>query len=219
MANEILEKHNNPKRYTGPELLKDFVGQNFRGMMMSLQAKYNIEIPKDELEDYVARELGKVIETLEAKAQPCPGSMEVLAKLYDDKKYGLAVVSSSALPRVQASIKKVGQDKFFPPEHVYSAASSLEKPTSKPDPAVYIHACKEIGVQPGECVAVEDSKSGATAAKRAGIPLIGYVGPYAAEGEEKQKSMVKLLKEECGAIYVMHHWDEFDAALKAVEAA
>ena len=41
------------------------------------------------------------IETLEKKAQPCPGSMEVLEKLYAEKKYGLAVVSSSALPRVQ----------------------------------------------------------------------------------------------------------------------
>lgn len=219
LANEILEKHNNPKRYTGEELLKDFVGQNFRGMMVSLQKKYNITIPDDELEDYVARELGKVIETLEKKAQPCPGSMEVLAKLYEEKKYGLAVVSSSALPRVQASIKKVGQDKYFPPEHVYSAASSLDKPTSKPDPAIYIHACKEIGKKTGECVAVEDSKSGATAAMRAGIPLIGYVGPYASEGKEKQEAMVKLLKEECGAIYVMHHWNEFEDALKAVEAA
>ncbi|PNS19068.1 hypothetical protein CAC42_1804 [Sphaceloma murrayae] len=219
LANEILEKHNNPKRYTGEELLKDFVGQNFRGMMISLQEKYGIELSQQELDSYVARELGKVIETLEKKAQPCPGTMEVLAKLYEEKKYGLAVVSSSALPRVQASIKKVGQDKFFPPEHVYSAATSLEKPTSKPDPAVYLHACKEIGVKPSECVAVEDSKSGATAAMRAGIPLIGYVGPYISEGKEKQESMVKLLKEECGAIYVMHHWDEFADALKAVEAA
>ncbi|KAF2224070.1 phosphoglycolate phosphatase [Elsinoe ampelina] len=219
LANEILEKNNNPKRYTGPELLSDFVGQNFRGMMVSLQKKYNITIPDDEFEEYVARELGKVIETLEKKAQPCPGSMEVLAKLYEEKKYGLAVVSSSALPRVQASIKKVGQDKFFPPEHVYSAATSLEKPTSKPDPAVYLHACKEIGKQPGECVAVEDSKSGATAAMRAGIPLIGYVGPYLAEGKEKQEAMVKLMYEECGAIAVMYHWNEFEDCLKKVEAA
>ncbi|KAK4916201.1 hypothetical protein LTR28_013447, partial [Elasticomyces elasticus] len=37
LANEILAKNNKSERYTGPALLKDFVGQNFRGMMVSLQ--------------------------------------------------------------------------------------------------------------------------------------------------------------------------------------
>ena len=215
LANEILEKHGKSERYTGPALLKDFVGQNFRGMMVSLQKKYDFTIPEEEFNAYVDRELGKVIETLEKKARPCAGSMEVLAGLFESKKYGLAVVSSSALSRVQASIRKVGQDKFFPPEHVYSAATSLEKPTSKPDPAVYLHACKEIGVKTSECVAVEDSKSGATAAKNAKIPLIGYVGAY--DDKVEMDRMAKMLTEECGAIAVMYHWNEFDAALQKVE--
>lgn len=215
LANEILEKNGKSERYTGPELLNDFVGQNFRGMMVSIQKKFDITIPEHEFNAYVDRELGKVVETLEKKAQPCHGSMEVLQKLYDEKKYGMAVVSSSALSRVQASIRKVGQDKFFPPEHVYSAATSLEKPTSKPDPAIYLHACKEIGVKPSECVAVEDSKSGATAAKNAKIPLIGYVGSY--EDKEQMDTMAKMLKEECGAIFVMYHWNQFFDALQKVE--
>ena len=65
-------------------------------------------------------------------------------------------------------------------------------------------------------MAVEDSRSGATAAKNAKIPLIGYVGPY--EGEE-QDQMAKMLKEECGAIVVMRHWSEFEECLKKVEEA
>ena len=44
LANEILEKRNIPDRYTGEQLIKDFVGQNFRGMMISLQAKYKFEM-------------------------------------------------------------------------------------------------------------------------------------------------------------------------------
>lgn len=184
-------------------------------MMVSLQKKYGFTIPEEEFNQYVDRELGKVVETLEKKAKPCDGANEVVEKLFESKKYGLAVVSSSALSRVQASIRKVGQDKFFPQEHVYSAATSLPKPTSKPDPAIYLHACKEIGVKPEECVAVEDSKSGATAAKNAKIPLIGYVGSY--ETKEHREKMAKMLKEECGAIVVMYHWREFFDCLKKVE--
>lgn len=216
LANEILEKQKIEDRYTGPQLIKDFVGQNFRGMVVSLQKKYNFELSDNELAVYVDRELGKVVEALEKRAEPCVGAYAEVEKLYQDKKYGLAVVSSSALSRVEASIRKVGLDKFFPHDHVFSAATSLPTPTTKPDPAVYLHACKVIGVKPEECIAVEDSKSGATAAKRANIPLVGYVGPYP---EDEQAEKKKMLYEECGAIYVMDHWKEFPEAIKKVEAS
>lgn len=183
-------------------------------MMVSLQKKYNFELPPDQLEFYVKEEENEVIKNLEAKAQPCVHSMPVLQKLYDEKKYGLAVVSSSALRRVVASIKKVGQDKFFPPNHIFSAATSLDKPTTKPDPAIYIHSMKVIGVKPEESVAVEDSKSGALAAIRAGIHTIAYVGSY--HGEAKQKEIADLLTG-LGAKVVMWDWTEFEDCMKKIE--
>jgi HAD superfamily hydrolase (TIGR01509 family) len=216
LANEVLEKNGKLERYTGPALLKDFVGMNFRGMLTKLCEKFNISLTPAELDDYVDRELGKVIETLEKKAQPCPGVMEELNGLHELQKYKLAVVSSSALSRVQASIKKVGMEKYFKPNWVYSAATSLPKPTSKPDPAVYLYAMEQIGVKPEECVAIEDSRSGATAAMRAKIPLIGYVGPY---DEEERENMVKILRDECGAKAIMYHWSEFPKCMETVETS
>lgn len=181
---------------------------------MSLQEKFNFALPQDQLEFYVKEEENEVIKNLEAKAQPCVNAMPVLEKLYAEKKYGLAVVSSSALRRVVASVKKVGQDKFFPPNHIFSAATSLERPTTKPDPAIYIHSMKVIGVKPEECVAVEDSKSGALAAIRANIPTIAYVGSY--EGEKKQKEIADLLTG-LGAKVVMWDWKEFGGLLQKIE--
>ena len=214
LANEILEKHNIDARYTGPELLVDFVGQNFRGMMNSLQKKYNFEMGEQEFNDYVERELQAVIKTLKAKAQPCEGCNEALEKLYQSKRYGMAVVSSSAVPRVKASLQKVGQDKYIPDDLIFSAATSLPKPTSKPDPAIYLHACKVIGVEPKQCCAIEDSKSGVGSANNAGIPIIGYVGSY--HGEEMQAEMEKVLKQS-GAQVVMKHWNEVEKCLKEIE--
>ncbi|KAI9892662.1 MAG: hypothetical protein M1814_001356 [Vezdaea aestivalis] len=215
VANRLLTKYKIDARYTGPQLLSDFVGQNFRGMMKNLQAIHNFTITPEEEEENVKGEEIQVIATLEEKAQPCVDCMPELERVYAEKKYGLAVVSSSALRRVQASIKKVGQDKFFNPAHVYSAATSLPTPTSKPDPAVYLHACKELGVKPEECVAVEDSKSGATSAVRAGIYTIAYTGSY--EGTEKQAEMADALKG-CGAKVVMKQWPEFQKCLAEIEA-
>lgn len=216
LANEILEKYGFSDRYTGEQLIQDFVGQNFRGMMISLQAKYKFEMPKEELEYYVKEEENQVIAKLNAKAKPCVGANEELQKLYDSKKYGLAVVSSSALRRVQASIKKVGQDKYFDPRHVYSAATSLAKPTSKPDPAIYLHALQEFNRKPEEVIAVEDSKSGTLSALRAGMPVIAYVGCY--NGDEKQDEMAKRLTD-LGAKSVMRHWSELSKCLSEIEAS
>ncbi|KAH8433098.1 HAD family hydrolase [Aspergillus melleus] len=214
LANEILEKQNIPDRYTGEQLIQDFVGQNFRGMMVSLQAKYNFDLPKEELEGYVTKEEDKVIAKLTEKAQPCVGATEELQKLYDSKKYDLAVVSSSALRRVVASIKKVDQAKFFDEDKVFSAATSLEKPTSKPDPAIYLHALKKCGKEANEVVAIEDSKSGALSAIRAGIHVIGYVGSY--PGDAKKIEMTKLLQD-LGAKVIMKDWSEFEQCLAEIE--
>lgn len=194
--------------------MNEFVGQNFRGVVISLQKKFGFVLSGDELESFVGQEEDRVIATLEKKAEPCKGVNPQLEKLAADGKYGLAVVSSSALRRVKASVKKVGQDKFFPADHIFSAATSLPVPTTKPDPAIYLHACKVIGKQPGECCAIEDSKSGTLSAVRAGIPVIAYTGSY--DGEAKQKQMGDLLRE-TGAQVVMTDWKDFFDCLAEIE--
>ena len=133
LSNELLKKYSIDKQFTGHELLQTFVGQNFRGMMVGLQEKYNFTMPEDELNDYVERELGAVIAKLDAAAEPCEGVMEQLEeikKTYSGDKE-MVVVSSSAKSRVLASMKKAGVMPYFKEEYVYSAVSS--RFTSSPD--------------------------------------------------------------------------------------
>ncbi|PQE06750.1 HAD superfamily hydrolase protein [Rutstroemia sp. NJR-2017a BBW] len=214
LANEILSARGISDRYTGPELMHEFVGQNFRGMISALKTKYNYEMSPEELESYVSKEEDRVIAKLEEALQPCEGVDPVLESLDKQGKYKMVVVSSSAYRRVKASVEKVGQDKYFHGE-IYSAATSLPKPTSKPDPAIYLFALEKLGVKAQECVAIEDSKSGATAAVRAGIPTVGYVGSY--EVEERER-MVKLLTE-VGCQVIMKDWKEFEGILEGLQGA
>jgi HAD superfamily hydrolase (TIGR01509 family) len=214
LANEILQAKSIPDRYTGPQLLNEFVGQNFRGMMVSLKSKYKYEMGDKELEEYVLKEEDQVIAKLKSELRPCEGVDRELEKLEKHGKYHLAVVSSSALRRVQASIDKVGQDKYFAGEHVFSAATSLPKPTSKPDPAIYLHAMKVLGKKAEECVAVEDSKSGATAAFRANIKTIGYTGSY----EKEKEAEIRKVLQDAGCCVIMKDWSEFESCLDKIEA-
>lgn len=192
----------------------EFVGQNFRGMLTTLQQQNGIEIDPESMEKYVKMEENAVIAKLKAALRPCPGVDEQLEKVAASGKYKLSVVSSSALRRVKASVEKVGQDRFFQGDVIFSAASSLEKPTSKPDPAIYLHALKKLGTTAEESVAIEDSKSGTLSATRAGIKTIGYVGPYA---DDKKPEMEKILTD-AGAVVIMRDWSEFPAALEKIES-
>lgn len=215
LMNEICEARDVPLRFTGEKLIKDYVGMNFRGMLNRLREQHKeIQLSDDEIEVYVVKEEDAVIAKLKAALKPCPGVDAALEQLAEHKKYHLAVVSSSALRRVKASIEKVGQDKYFSGEHVFSAATSLAKPTSKPDPAIYLHAIKVLDKKAEECVAVEDSKSGTLSATRAGIKVVGYVGPYP---EDKKSEMEKVLAE-AGAVVVMRDWSEFEGCLDKIEA-
>ncbi|KAH7069108.1 HAD-superfamily hydrolase-like protein [Paraphoma chrysanthemicola] len=218
LTNIVMKKYNIDATYSADSLLEDFVGHNFRGMLKGLQKKHNFEMTEADLESFVGQELDAVTAKLSEKAVECPGVTDELNKL-KEQGYPMSVVSTSAKSRVVASIEKAGIAHFFPPEHVYSAATSLNPPSSKPDPAIYLYAAEQLGVKPSEAITVEDSKSGATAAMRAGIPCIGYVGIYGIEeGKEKMEQMAKLLTEETKCAAIMYDWKEFQECLKKVEA-
>jgi len=68
---------------------------------------------------------------------------------------------------------------------------------AKPDPGLFLHAADAQGVAPDQCIVIEDSASGARAAKAAGMRCFGYTGdtPAAkltAEGAEPFDSMTTL---------------------------
>ena len=52
----------------------------------------------------------------------------------------------------------------------------------KPDPGLFLHAAQALGTNPARCIVVEDSVTGVTAAKAAGMRVLGYggEGPHAA---------------------------------------
>jgi beta-phosphoglucomutase-like phosphatase (HAD superfamily) len=195
--------------------MAEFVGQNFRGMVQGLEKRFNFTLSDEERESYVVQEEDRVIANLEDRAIECEGAKEQLVKLSDGGKYKLSVVSSSAYRRVIASIKKVGHDVFFKPDEVFSAATSLPKPTSKPDPAIYLWAMEKLGVKPEECIAVEDSKSGTLSAVRAGIITIAYSGSF--EDPSKADEVAKMLMDN-GAKIQMKHWKDFPEVLAKIEA-
>jgi beta-phosphoglucomutase-like phosphatase (HAD superfamily) len=60
------------------------------------------------------------------------------------------------------------------------SGQTLGKP--KPAPDLYLHAARALGVDAAHCVVVEDSPTGAKAARAAGMRCMGYAAAGHADG-------------------------------------
>ena len=125
LTNELMKKYNINETYTVDGLLEDFVGHNFRNMILGLQKKHNFSMSQEEQDEYVGRELSEVTKKLSEKCVECPGADKML-QWTADQGYPMAVVSTSAKPRVVASLKKTGlMRKLTSPTHaLYHVANS-----------------------------------------------------------------------------------------------
>ena len=95
-----------------------------------------------------------------------PGVPETLAAL-KQQGWRLALASSSPKDNIVQVLEQCGIKDCF--ELLVSGEDFHQ---SKPDPAIYLHAIDELGLPAEDCIAVEDSDYGITAAKRAGLTVI-----------------------------------------------
>ena len=100
-------------------------------------------------------------------ATPRPGALELVAAL---KAAGLplAVASNSPRSHLLAGLRRVRIEDQF---DVVLGVDDVENP--KPAPDLYLQACRGLNVDPADAIALEDSPPGVSAAKAAGLRVIG----------------------------------------------
>jgi HAD superfamily hydrolase (TIGR01509 family) len=100
-------------------------------------------------------------------ASPRPGAVDLVARLRDAG-MPLAVASNSPRSHLLAGLRLVGLQDHF------DATLGVDDVTNpKPAPDLYLAACRKLGVEPGDAIALEDSPPGVAAAKAAGMRVIG----------------------------------------------
>jgi beta-phosphoglucomutase-like phosphatase (HAD superfamily) len=108
--------------------------------------------------------------------RPIDGVEAVVRALHEASR-PKAVASQSPPARVELSLKITGLDGFFG-HHVYTA-SMVARP--KPAPDLFLHVARALETSPSECVVIEDSPSGVTAAVAAGMTCWGFCATEPAE--------------------------------------
>jgi HAD superfamily hydrolase (TIGR01509 family) len=225
VTNRFLARFGVDSPFTAEELRKQAVGKNFRNTALVLAVQSRVPFEKaladghpdavvasdhdvvtghaltaKELERWVREEREQVTAYLGATLKP---DAEVHAALHElATRYALAAVSSSASKRLDACFAATGLDALVPTAVRFSAEDSLPVPTSKPDPAVYLHAGQVLDVAAHEGLAVEDSVPGVSSAVAAGYATIGnvmFVPP-----EERRSRSEELI--DAGAVAITDSW-------------
>jgi HAD superfamily hydrolase (TIGR01509 family) len=200
VTNRFLAAHGIPQRFTAEELRLATTGKNFRTTAVDLATAAGVTAT--DLDRWVAEEKLAVTEHLGHELRPAEEVTAALTTLSGH--LTLAAVSSSALTRLAACFTATDLDELIPPARRYSAEDSLPTPTSKPDPAVYLHACRELGIEPGQGLAVEDSVVGALSAVRAGCPTVGNLRFVAPAERPARADQLR----EAGVVAVVTSWSE-----------
>ena len=147
----------------------EFAGTGSRHIFEVLVKEHGLQ---EKVDDLVAKRKKNYENAVRCgRLKKTPGIEKFLRKL-KDKKIKTAIVSGSHRTNVQAALEIFGLAKYF---DIIISGDELEK--RKPDPEPYLHAARKLGLMPKECIAIEDSFSGAKSATAAGMQLIIVKSP------------------------------------------
>ena len=118
--------------------------------------------------------------------------IEELLIYLKDNNYKVAVASSSNMNHIVNNMEKTGLVKY-----IDELASGAEVENGKPAPDVFLLAAERLGVEPEECLVLEDSKAGVIAGSTAGAKVIMVPDMFEPDEvcKEKAYKIVKNLGE------------------------
>ena len=196
---QLLARHGIDHKFSEKEYGRHFVGipvyENARRLIEQFGLKMTAQEVLAEREQIYETMLGKP-----ANLIPMPG---VFALLDDLRARGLPLGVASGSPRNQVDAVLSG---LKIAARFRAVVTGTDVPHTKPAPDVYLRATGELGIAPAKCVAIEDSATGITSAKTAGLLTIAVPNRYTAHQDlsradarvEGLKQIVACLRSDSG---------------------
>lgn len=119
----------------------------------------------EEVEDMVISRVMELIEQGRAERN----GIELFIKQLKSNGFKIGLATNSPYKIIPVVLEKAGIADYF--DSIFSA-EFVE--FGKPDPAIYLMTSKELGIDPENCIVIEDSYSGMLAAKKAGMKVVAF---------------------------------------------
>ncbi len=158
------------------------IGTTHKDMWSTIKKRYNLPQSVPELVNMQVN--GNVNYIKNEKIEAIKGVTDLLSEIFNEKiKIGIA--SSSPTEVIELVINKLGIS------HYFSAIVGGEKiERGKPAPEIFLKAAKLLKAEPNNCLVIEDSKNGVTAAKAAGMKCIGFKNPNSGNQDLRKTDLI-----------------------------
>jgi HAD superfamily hydrolase (TIGR01509 family) len=148
------------------ECVRKFTGVDEHSCRKIIMEESGLQIP----EDYWTKSEPILLKAFESELQPL---LKSLLEILDELNIPRCVASNSSKQHVSHCLTLTNQLKFFNEKAIFTARQ-VSRP--KPAPDLFLFAAKEMGVKPENCIVVEDSSAGASAAFAAGMQVMMFLG-------------------------------------------
>lgn len=123
-----------------------------------------------------------------------PGDVHAVLEAVKAKGYKIAVCTSADYAKVVHNLRAIGVgEDFF---DAFVTGDNIQN--LKPHPEIYLTGAKLVGVQPGDCLVVEDAPSGVRAAHAGGMKAVGIASSFSED----------YLVKECAPDFIIHSLTE-----------
>lgn len=156
------------------------IGVNTTGTKEIVRAHYGQDFPYDEYKKETSKWFHDRYDN--GRLPVKKGVRELLAYL-KNANVPIALASSTRVEVVRQELRDAGLLDFF--DRVIGG-DMVEK--SKPEPDIFLKACEELGVDPTEAIAIEDSFNGIRAADAAGMIPVMVPDLLAPDDEMRQRA-------------------------------
>jgi HAD superfamily hydrolase (TIGR01509 family) len=178
---ECWEKVAEKYGFTGiKEVCYECTGTNAATTRQIMLDHYGEDFPYEEYKQESSGMFHKMYDG--GKLPTKPGIKELLEHL-KSKGYKIGLASSTRRENVVMELRDAGLIDYF--EHLI-CGDMVER--SKPDPDIYLKACKALDVEPAEAVAIEDSFNGIRSAYAGGLHPIMIPDQIPPDSEMSEKA-------------------------------
>lgn len=182
---------------TAETICSRFAGTTTKEVWQTLERELGRPLPPGFFESHLAH----VREVFSRELEAIPGARAALEAL--DRPY--CVASSTRLPALVDNLATCGLVDLLD-GRVFSA-SQVKR--AKPAPDVFMFAASQMGADPADCLVIEDSVAGVTAARRAGMRVVGFTGGSHVTPGHAERLVA------AGATAIFGHMREFHEMLTA----
>ena len=160
------------------DIVERFLGRTEDAMVTAIEDQLGRPVPAEWRRRWLADTEAALDESLDA----VPGVRDAIDALVLAG-YAICVGSSGRPEKIERNLSTTGLLTRFevdgatgPIGRTHAIFSALEVARGKPEPDLFLLAAQTMGIQPGACVVVEDSRYGVTAALAARMRVIGFSG-------------------------------------------